>query len=222
MIHWLYNHVPAFRKAVNQIKFSQQKTEPNVDVAFVDPNGETFYRYSDDLKMPLGRKGVLNYFVTLMTAAVSEKELQHFVAIMRANLQKCLDKGKLIVENFSEIGFLLGELDKRREMKIHPDIMWDIIAVVYPKEEELRCTDYDWKLHEEKVTQFRRWSREGAFDFFLLKGWQEYLPYSTTSPNDLKTYIKSMELELLSQSQMLGSLLTKHGLLSELKNLQSQ
>lgn len=206
MIAWLYNHAAWFRTPVNKLLFNQQHINPDLEFAFIDSNGKRYYRYKDDMKLPMVRKGVINHFMSLLTAAITETELAEYVKILRANHQEILDAGKLKSKPFSHIGFILTQLEDRQRWHIHPELCFDLCAVVFLREDEKEGVSYDHRIHNEKVEQFHRDSRSGLLDFFYISGWQTYLPYSNSSPQELKTYVESMVPKVEAQRRILSQL----------------
>lgn len=215
MTRWLYNHIPSFRKAVNQILHTKQSVNPEMEFSFIDSNGKQYFRYKDDMLMPMLRKGVVNEFYTKMTTCLTEKELGQYLSVMKGAHQELLNAGKLISKPFSLIGYLITELEERKALQIHPELCFDLCAVIYVREDERESDKYNWNIHEEKVAQFKRDSASGLYDFFFMSGWQEYLPYSHSSPSALKTYVNSIKPTLAAQKRMLGNLMEQYGLSSQ-------
>lgn len=214
MIAWLYNHVSPFRKSVNKLLHTQQAVIPQTEFAFIDSEGRRYFRYTDDLQMPMVRKGVVNEFMTKFNIAITDKELGEYLTVLKACHQELLTAGKLVSKPFSIIGYYLTELEERKNLRIHPELCFDLCAVVYLREDERESDKYNWKLHTEKVEQFKRDSEAGLYDFFFMSGWQEYLPYSNTSPQDLKSYVSSIKPTLEAQRKMRSSLMEQLGLSS--------
>lgn len=214
MIAWLYNHVSPFRKSVNKLLFKQQALEANLEFDFMGPDGSRYYRYTDDLQLPMVRKGMLETLMTRLTINLTQKELGEYFAIIRACHQELLTAGELKSKPFSIIGYLITEMEERKNLPPHPEVLYELWAVIYIREGEKLTSTYDLTLHKKKAEWFKEWTELGIFDFFLLRGWQGYLPYSNTSPQGLKNSVASIRPTLEAQRKMRSSLMELLGLSS--------
>jgi len=210
----LYETSDVARVAMHNLLFSKQHVNPEMEFSFMDSNGHRYFRYTDDLNMPMVRKGVVNEFMTKLTICLTDKELGEYLTIMKACHQELLTAGKLVSKPFAIIGYYLTEMEERKNMRIHPELCFDLCATVFVREDEKETDKYDWRIHEEKVEQFKRDSASGLHDFFFISGWQEYIPYAFSSPTDLRNSVNSMKPIVEAQAKMRGSLLEQLGLLS--------
>jgi hypothetical protein len=201
MTRFLYNHLPVFRKSVNKILFSQQKKSPDLEFMFVDSNGKRYFRYKSDMMMPMVRKGVIDHFMTKLTTSLTDKELNEYLTIITTNLDEMMNAGKLKSKPFSLIRVSVEQMQERQKVMLHPELCWDLCAIVYIREDEIEGDTYNDEIHNEKVSQFKKDSRTGLHDFFFMSGWQAYLPYSSISPNELKSYVTSIAPRLVAEEK---------------------
>ncbi len=211
MIRLLYRLFP---RQFNKLLFNQQHVNPELDFVFIDSEGRKYHRYHDDLQMPMVRKGAINQFMTELTTALTQKELSEYLKIMRASLQELIDKG-IQSKPLATLGYMLNELEEREELHIHPELCFDLCACVYIREDEKDTDLYNWNIHAEKVDQFKKDSKSGLHDFFFLKGWTEYLPYSNSSPSELKAYVDSIKPQLEAQKRVRSNLIEQLDSLSK-------
>ncbi len=124
----------------------------------------------------------------MLRAGVSESE---FDLILEA-MEKALNSGKK--SELAQIGHCIIEFKKRKELIFHPEIMFDIAALRYIREDELPHK-IDPEIHKQKIKQFMKDSEGGLYDFFYKAGLNRYIPYLEKSENDWDEYILNSKIK---------------------------
>jgi hypothetical protein len=116
--------------------------------------------------------------------------------------------------DFAMIGHLITEI-KRRAQYLYPgDILMDLIAALYVREDE-NPSDMDMDLHKWKVEQFKKDSKGGLKDFFYNAGLKKYLPYlEKHTEESIQMHMATAKI----QSQSLIDQMHRYGLENSLAN----
>lgn len=184
----------AFPNQFHKLVFESQRKPfsfEKLQFAFVDSNGKRYYRYSDDLDMPIVRKGYFEKCFMEFDAAISDKELKLIIHAMQAAIHR-KDKQGRMNPDIAMIGHLITEMENRNGQLIHPEIMFDMVATLYIREDENPGT-VDQEIHNQKVIQFKQDSQGGLYDFFYQSGLERYIPFSALSARDLEAILTLSE-----------------------------
>jgi hypothetical protein len=149
--------------------------------AFVDSNGKDYLKPINDFDLPIQRVRDLETKLMRVRAGLSDENLDQFFDAM----EKALGGGRKV--DVAMIGHLIIEMRKRKELLLHPDLMFDIVALRYIREDEDPAI-VDAEIHRQKVEQFKKDSREGLYDFFYKAGLSQYLPYLSKLENEWNEY----------------------------------
>lgn len=161
----------------------------NLNKAFIDSNGKTYYACENDLMLPIARSKELQRKIQLIRAGMSEDNL----SLMLQAMKKALNGGKKA--DLAEIGFLIIETERRIGIWVDPDLLYDTVALMYIREDE-RPEIIDVSIHKEKVEQFKKDSTGGLRDFFYMTGLQEYIPCLGTSASEWNEYFQISEVKM--------------------------
>src|SRR6478609_3039520 len=102
----------------------------NMEKVFIDSNGKAHYTPKNDFDLPHVRTKELEKKLMLLRAGLSEEEYDLILDAM----EKALNSGKK--SELAVIGHCIIEIRKRKELILHPDLMMDIIALRYIREDE--------------------------------------------------------------------------------------
>ena len=169
MKRYLFN---LFKTDFLKMVFDEQSKPVNFDLLeakFVDSNGKKYFKYKDDFDIPILRKGKLEQLLQELRSGISGDELGMFLDAM----DKSLNKGQADV---AKIGFIITEMRDRKELLLHPDILFEMVTVLYIREDENPAL-IDEEIHVEKYNQFKKDSQGGLYDFFYGAGLKRYIPY---------------------------------------------
>jgi len=198
LLYWL------FSKAVLKVYFNSQSKKSgfeNMQKAFVDSNGKIYYVPNNDFDYPIQRVKEIHKRLKRLDSGLSDEELQRLLDVMK----KALNGGKN--PDIGRIGFAIAEFESRKEIWIHEDLWFDILALKYIREDE-KPYIVDWNVHEEIVKQLRKDSQGGLYDFFYKMGLMKSIPYLEKLESDWDVYMDKSRAELMTWQKMNEQYLT--------------
>jgi hypothetical protein len=169
---------------------------------FVDSNGKEYYCVENDFDTPLERIRGIERCVMEISAGLSNEDDKK----IREAMKKALGEGKK--PNLPMIGWLLVEMDKREDLVLHPNVMFDLLAYKYIREDEDPSV-VDVKIHKEKIEQLRKDSMGGLYDFFYKMGLLAYMPYLTKLEKDWSEYYSQSEVKITALNKVLNGYLSE-------------
>ncbi len=175
---------------------------------FVDSNGKPYYSVENDFDMPLDRIRAIEICVLGIMAGLDNKEM----VLIRESMEKAINGGNK--PNIAHIGHLLIEWKRREEMLLHPDLMFDLVAYKYVREDEDPAV-IDKEIHKQKIDQFKKDSKEGLYDFFYRAGLSQYMPYLTKLESEWEEYFRASEIKIRVMNEHLKASLSEQELLSK-------
>lgn len=174
----------------------------NMQKVFIDSNGKQYYSVVNDFDMPNERTKAIEKGVMRLKAGLSGEEDKKIKEAMRT----ALNNGKK--PDIAMIGFCLTEMDKREELLLHPDVMMDIIANRYIREDEDPFI-IDLEIHKEKVKQFWLDGKGGLYDFFYKAGLSRYIPYLEKLESDWDEYMLNSTIKIQALENVLVAYTTE-------------
>jgi hypothetical protein len=199
LIYWL------FKKQLLKIYYfeqSKKKGFQNMSQSFVDSNGKIHYTPINDFDTPILRTKAIETAVLAITRGLSNDEIKKFIAAMK----KAIGEGKK--PDVAMIGHLIIEMEKREDMLLHPDLMFDLVAYRYIREDEDPAV-IDKEIHAQKVEQFKKDSREGLYDFFYAAGLTQYMPYLTKLEKEWIVYWEESTAKIKAMNKHLEHYITE-------------
>lgn len=198
LLYWL------FGKAVLKVYHSKQSFKKGFDKmkkSFVDSNGKTYYTPENDFDISVRRSKEIHKRLVRVNSGLSDEEINNFVEAIK----KACNNGKN--PDIARIFFLVGEMEVRKDIWIHEDLWFDILALRFIREDEDPAV-VDMKIHREKVEQFKKDSEGGLYDFFYSMGLMIYIPYLEKLESDFDIYIDKSRAKIQAHKKMLEIYLT--------------
>lgn len=195
-----------FRKQFLKLAFNEQSKPVDFDKlnqVFIDSDGRKYYMYDDDMEIPVTRRGESVKYLQELEACLSREELGMFTDGMIVALER-EEKGRF-KPDFAMIGFLIKEIQLRKEGLFHPEIMFNLISTLYIREDE-NPSVIDPQIHKQKVEQFKLDSQGGLYDFFYSAAFKAYLPFTEMSPEEFVTYWREGKAIVEAMKQTLSTL----------------
>lgn len=175
---------------------------------FVDSTGASYYSVENDFDMPLDRIRAIEICVLGIMAGMDNKEM----VLIRESMKKAINGGNK--PNIAHIGHLLIEWERREDMILHPDLMFDLVANKYIREDEDPAV-IDKEIHSQKVAQFKKDSKEGLYDFFYRAGLSQYMPYLTKLESEWEELWRTSEIKIRVMNEHLKASLSEQELHSK-------
>ena len=136
--------------------------------------GHRYFIYQNIFDIPIERMGRIQDLVIQLQRMLSREELDVFLENMENALNASVSGAA--VKNLAQIGFLVGEMRKRKEMLIHPDVMMELAGAVLIREDQ-NPGEWNAEFEQKKVEAFRNaYKGKELYDFFVLAGLSQYFP----------------------------------------------
>lgn len=195
LIYWL------FKKWIIKIQFQNQSFKSDrLEKAFIDSNGVNYYKFTNDFDIPLIRAKELQKKLLKLKSGLSDENLDKFLEAM----VKALNGGRN--PDLARIGHLVTEMKLRQEILIHPDLLMDIVALSYIREDE-NPSELNKEIHTQKIEQFHKDSKEGLYDFFYKSGLSKYAPYLSSMEEDWEEYLIESTAKIKAMNKNLNEYL---------------
>lgn len=177
--------LPNIFKRKSKSKPVHRLTAKDLDFAFKDTAGRSYFRINTQLGIGLAHYGKAMEFTMWMSAGLTEAELHKLIDVAEAAMERLVagKKGSL-----ATVGWALNEMKLRSQMVIHTELLYQFIACHYIREDE-PLSEWVESIHNEKVEAFKECVKERtAYDFFLLPELQNLTAMSTMSPDEWNSY----------------------------------
>lgn len=197
LYHW-------FPESFHKLVFMSQRKPDGFDkleMAFVDSEGRKYFKYMNDMDAPLTRLKAFEMKIKELQAGLSRDNLTMIIDAMEAALKEKDPRGNM-QPNIAMIGHLVTEMKNRKENLIDPEIMFEMVAYLYIREDETP-TKIDDDIHSQKIAQFKKDSETGLHDFFVTAGLRQYLPFLGQSGVDWETIFTQMRVQANSLKEQL-------------------
>ena len=194
-----------FRKQILKIYFSEQSTSAgfeNMKVQFVDSEGRKYFSPDKDLDLPHVRTQEIQRRLMGVKFGLDDSYVEDFITAVKA----ALNNGKR--PDVAVIGHLINELEARSKIWLHPDVMFDMVAFKYIREDEDPAV-IDKNIHIQKVEQFRKDSKEGLYDFFYKARLTDVLPFLKSLESEFPEFWRESIVQLKAKETQIKSIISK-------------
>ena len=201
----------AFPKQFNKIIASEQMKPIGFDKMekiFVDSNGFQYYKVSNSMDLPIERKGKLNQFLmwlnmglgTMIIEKKDGKEIQYLeLDLILDAMEEALNQGLKTKGKAALIGSLINEIRERKNLVIHTELLYNLLAVQWIREDE-NPSVYDEEKQIEKVKQFKyEVSQSNSYFFFATTKLHELLPFLKITEQEWDEY---WQLSIIKQKAL--------------------
>ena len=153
--------------------------------AFTDQKGRKYYRFPKDMALPLDRYGQMLKYLSYLSARLTPEQMDSIIDTALGIIQEGIGKDK----NAAKVAALLYELRDRERLIVPAQLVYDIIAVQYVREDELPGV-YDNDIHMDKVRTFIDDISKSDF-FFRLPEFVQLTNSSTMSTDEWAKYLEA-------------------------------
>ena len=196
-----------FKKQFNQLAFNDwHKPNRNEGLKFgFVCEGVNYYVYNNVFDLPLARMGKIQVLLTQLASCITDAELQKFLANMDENLNKAMEGNA--VKNFSKIGWLIKEMQTRKEMLVHPELLTRIAAACSIAEGQ-DPTEWNDEVEYQKFKTFERHlsGEAGLFPFFQSAGLTQFSPGLSNIESDFNQYWEESKSRIAATEQIMQSM----------------
>lgn len=149
---------------LHALEQSRNKTIKDLEFAFTDLQGKSYYQFPQDSPMPTVRFGPLTDRLMWMDGGFHKKEL---LAIKEEIVKTALAATK----NLELLGTVIAlgeELGSRSEAVLHTELLYEIVAIGLVREDE-NPEVFNERIQAEKVKAFKEFVLERGSYFFFQK-----------------------------------------------------
>lgn len=173
----------------------------NLTFAFNDLEGNGYYKFGKELGLPMARLGKLHEYIKWLSAGITGNELE----VLLDQADKSLTEGIKTGKNASKIGFVLSEIRERKNMVVHDELFYNIIAVQFVRHDE-DITTYNNEIQMQKVASFRRLNEENDTFFLNIHEYLKALNWSTITIDEFKSLLTDSQTHRHATLEMMESL----------------
>ncbi len=176
-------------------------SKENLTFAFNDLDGNGYYKFGKDLGLPMARLGKLHEYIKWLSAGITGDELE----ILLDQADKALTDGIKTGKNASKIGFVLSEIRDRKQMVVHDELFYNIIAVQFVRHDE-DVTTFNNDIQMQKVASFRRLNTENDTFFLNIHEFLKALNWSAITIDEFKSLLLDSQAHRNATTQMVENL----------------
>lgn len=184
-------------------ELSKHKDFSKMAEVYRDSNGKRYYKYIDDMSVPVIRFAKLQSFIIELGNCLSRDELKMLIDAIKKALAGEKNGGK---PDHAMIGFIVTEMENRQNYLIYEDILFKMVASLYIHEDQSPNV-WDEELEFNKVKQFKIDS-ENNYNFFVEAGLSKYI----TSLDSLKENWNELSEIMEKKKKALKEMIGKYGL----------
>ena len=131
---------------------------------YTDKNGIAYYGFGMDMSLPVDRLGRLLSYTEMLMKGMTVQEDEAIDKAIGDALESGIKNAK--EKNAAKIGSLLMEREKRRKLVIHTELLYNILAVQWIRQDE-PVAEFNNDIQMQKVEQFKIEIGEGSSYFFF-------------------------------------------------------
>jgi hypothetical protein len=223
MIKLLYK---LFKKQFNELiaaNYARPKDFVGMDMIFIDSSGNKYYKHKNFNDISVDRLGRFNTFLMwlnmgLGTFTVQGKKQVTELDLILTEIESALEQGIKQTNVAARIGAMVSEIKDRKNMVIHHELLYNLLAVQWIREDE-SIDKYDATIQLEKIEQFKKEVAKSNSHFFFAKAkLSEALPYLEMTEQEWTELWQQSEAKLKALKEYLSSHLEGQ----ELENLMKQ
>jgi len=163
-IEWIWNRYKKDFLVLYNRELSKKIDAKDLTHRYTDKNGIAYYGFGMDMSLPVDRLGrLLSYTEMLMkgmTAAEDEAISKAVTDLLELGVRNPKEKV------MAKIAGLEMEREKRRKLVIHTELLYNILAVQWIREDE-PVAEFSNDIQMQKVEQFKIEIGEGSSYFFF-------------------------------------------------------
>jgi hypothetical protein len=182
-------------------KYGKRTTKDNLVFAFHDLEGQSYYKFSKDVGMPMCRIAKANDYYSWLLRGIDVNE--HTALLDK--MDTALTDGLKNTKGISKIGFIVEQMRERVGMIVHDELYYNFIAIQMIRGDEV-ANVFNNEIHLEKVAAFRRMDEQSDVFFLATIEFRQLLNCSNITREEFQR--KLIELFNLRKAlrQMLSSI----------------
>lgn len=182
-----------FRKQFTKLvigDFSKPLTHKDLEFAFADTEGRRYYKFPSASPFPISRHAERDKLLIWLNRNLTGEQLGQLLEQMETSIHAGLKDPS----HAAKVAAIVAEIRSRKDMIVSMDILINIAAVHWIREDEEPMT-YSEVIHQEKCNQFKKEVADGNHYFFFQQTELANLfNFQKFSEESLKEYLKASEL----------------------------
>ena len=179
----------------------QQKVISIADLerVFIDTNGKLYFRFPKTMSTPVERLAKQMEFNMYISSGIDRNEWLK----IRDAMRNVLNDGLGNPVTASKLGALIEVLSGRLENIMHPELMYNIVAIQWIREDEDPAV-FNQQIHNEKIEEFKKMVNDkGAYFFFQQTELGLVSSLLRLTPHEFTALWENSQKELLSLKPIL-------------------
>ncbi len=198
--------------AIHQSETIRKIGAKDLEHRYTDLNGMNYSGFTSDMSLPVDRLGRLCGFMEVLMKGMTVQEDEAIDKAIIDALESGLKNPK--EKAAAKIGALIMEREKRRKMVIHTELLYNILAVQWVREDEDPAT-FNNEIHMAKVIQFQKEvDHRGSYPFFQVPELRQLNSFLKMSMDEWNLF---WEESLIQQKVLQEALKTIYSSGSDLK-----
>jgi len=207
-----------FKHSLNKLVFEENIIHANwkdkCKVCYIDGNGLKHYQYIDALQIPECRYEYLTSLAVVYDMGFNTKDYPKFLDSFEKEINETVNNTDHRGRGLAMILQYVKELRSRSEIRIEPDLLLQMMAVLLIREDE-NPELIDDKILDLKVEQFKKDKKHYASGFFLQAGLQTYIPSLVELHQNWPEYMTQSLEKIKMSKDIYDTVLTKSQTKSE-------
>lgn len=190
-------HEPIMKYAFESKYKGKFEDFDKMEMVFLDSEGRKYFSYLDPMEIPVVRRRQLEIKLLEADSGVSLDILNLWLDNIDKECES-VDPKKAVLN----ISRLSKSLRERTDLGADVELLMKICCIIYVREDQ---NPHVWneKLEEEKFEQLMKDRAGGLYDFFIMTGLSEFLPFLKGMEKGFKEYSMLREQEIKMYHRML-------------------
>lgn len=185
---------PLYRRWERQFYESQKGEDWRKDCAFafMDSDGKKYYRYRDELKVPIVRMRTVQQILREIQNRISDIDIELFLDNVKGELYREAPQQ----QRLENIGRYIGMLEDRVQQLAPPELLMRLVCAMYIREDQDPGV-WSEDIENAKYERLMADSKGALGVFFSQAGLQEYLPH----PENIQRSVQEVLEDLQSRAE---------------------
>lgn len=177
-------------------------SKDNMLFSFHDLDGNAYYSFPKELAIPIIRLGKLQEYYTWLSAGMTGDEIDKLIDSADKALTGLMTGDK---KGFAKAGFILAQMKDRKQMVIHPELYYNILAAQIIRHDE-KVNEWNQDIQLQKVEAFKRMDQETDTFFLATNELRKQLTSLDITRELLLSLLKESEVEIKAMETMMERL----------------
>lgn len=192
----------------------------DLEYRYIDLNGMSYFGFGKDMALPLDRLGKVYHYMELLLKGLSVEEDEAIDTAISKQLELGLTNPK--EKSAAKIGALLIEREKRRKLVIHCELLYNLLAVQWIREDEDPSV-FSNDIQMQKVDQFmKEVESRGAYPFFQVPELIQLNSFLKMSETEWEQFWQESTLQIKVLKEVIPAVFSSESVLGKLMKTSSE